>query len=332
MAEVHTSTTAQLPEEVFEELEIVRDPENLYHQTIEHVLHAAQLVGLSHHQKIILAQPQNEIMVHFPVLMDNGHHQLFKGYRVQHNNAIGPYKGGIRFHEEVRLDDVKSLAVLMTMKCAVADVPFGGAKGGIKCNPREMSSKEIERLSRRFCSAISNQIGPDYDIPAPDVGTNEQIMAWFCDTYQEMSPGHQRQDCRRVVTGKPVAVGGSRGRNKATGQGLVNVLMELLPSFGLELEGLTFSIIGFGNVGGWTGRLLEALGAKLVAVLDHTGAIRNTGGIPAIKLWDHVGEHGGVAGFEAAEAIDTETFYRQPVDVLIPAALEQMIGDKEAAW
>ncbi|MEE8155658.1 MAG: Glu/Leu/Phe/Val dehydrogenase, partial [Phycisphaerales bacterium] len=253
-----------LPLAVFEELEIVRDPKNLFHQTIEQVLLAAELVGLAHHQQLMLAQPKNEIMVHFPVLMDDGHHDLFKGYRVQHNNVLGPFKGGIRYHPHVSLDHIKALAVLMTMKCSLVRIPFGGAKGGVKCNPRELSTDELMRVTRRFCSAISNQIGPDYDIPAPDVGTDAQIMAWFADTYAQITPEHDRSDTQRVVTGKPVEMGGSVGRNKATGQGLVYVLQEMLEELEIDLGSLKFSLIGFGNVGGWTARLLGELGASLV--------------------------------------------------------------------
>ncbi len=324
------ASPAHLPSAVFEELEIVKDPANLFHQTIEQVLIAADLIGMRHHQRIIIAQPKNEIMVHFPVLMDDGHHRLFKGYRVQHNNALGPYKGGIRYHPHVSLDDVKALAVLMTMKCSLVKVPFGGGKGGVKCNPRELSAEELKRVTRRFCSAISNQIGPEYDIPAPDVGTNAQIMAWFADTYQLMSPEHTAQDSHRVVTGKPVEMGGSLGRDKATGQGLVDVLQEMLPELGIEISKCTFTLIGFGNVGGWTGRLLTDLGAKMIGVLDHTGAIHNDNGIDAVALWEHVGQTGGVGGFKEAGRISSDEFYALDVDVLIPAALEQMITPKEA--
>jgi glutamate dehydrogenase (NAD(P)+) len=320
-----------LPAAVFEELEIVKDEANLFHQTIEQVLIASELVGLKHHQQIILAQPHNEVMVHFPVLMDDGHHDLFKGYRVQHNNALGPYKGGLRYHPHVSLDDVKALAVLMTMKCSLVRVPFGGAKGGVKCNPRDLSRDELMRVTRRFCSAISNQIGEDYDIPAPDVGTNAQIMAWFADTYAQTNPEHERHDVVRIVTGKPVELGGSLGREKATGQGLVDVLIEMLPELSIDISKMTFSLVGFGNVGGWTGRLLHDLGAKLVAVLDHTGAIHNDGGIDPHVLTDHVVQTGGVGGFPEAERINEETFYGVPVDVIIPAALEQMITPDKAA-
>ena len=319
-------------DEIFEEIGIIRNPQNLYHQTIDHVMRAAELVGMAHHQRIILAQPMNEIMVHFPVLMDDGHHDLFKGYRVQHNNALGPFKGGIRYHPDVSLDDVKSLAALMTMKCSLVHLPFGGGKGGVKCNPRELSSDELQRVTRRFVSAIQNEIGPDYDIPAPDVGTDARVMGWFADTYAQTTPSHEQHDSMRVVTGKPVEIGGSLGRNKATGQGLVDVLVEMLPEIGLDPSRITFSVIGFGNVGGWTARLLTELGARCVAVLDHTGAIREDDGLDVLKLLEHVSKTGGVEGFSQSQAIDVETFYRTPVDVFIPAALEQMIGEREAQW
>lgn len=322
---------AHLPAAVFEELEIVKDSANLFHQTIEQVLIAAQMVGLRHHQQIILAQPHNEVMVYFPVLMDDGHHDLFKGYRVQHNNALGPYKGGLRYHPHVSLDDVKALAVLMTMKCSLVRVPFGGSKGGVKCNPRELSSTELMRVTRRFCSAISNQIGPDYDIPAPDVGTNARIMAWFADTFAQTTPERERHDTLRIVTGKPVEMGGSLGRDKATGQGVVDVLKEMLPELGIDIAKMTFSVIGFGNVGGWTARLLADLGARMVAVLDHTGALYDKAGIDVHGLTEHVNQTGGVGGFREAEAIAEDEFYAVPVDVFIPAALEQMITPEKAA-
>ena len=319
-----------LPEKVFEELEIVRDPANLFHQTIEQVLIAAQLVGLRHHQQIILAQPQNEVMVFFPVLMDDGHHDLFKGYRVQHNNALGPYKGGLRYHPNLHLDDIKALAVLMTLKCSLTRIPFGGGKGGVKCDPRALSRAELMRVTRRFASAISNQIGPDYDIPAPDVGTNAQIMAWFADTYAHMNPERVRHDTLRIVTGKPVEMGGSAGREKATGQGMVDVLKEMLPELEIDIGKMTFSLIGFGNVGGWTGRLLEERGASLLAVLDHTGAIYNDGGIDTHLLAQYTARTGGVFGFPEADPISEREFYAVHVDVLIPAALERMITPEKA--
>ena len=269
-------------------------------------------------------------MVNFPVRMDDNSYRMIKGYRVQHNNALGPYKGGVRYHPDVQLDDVKSLAVLMTMKCSLARVPFGGAKGGVKCDPRSLSRDELRRITRRFTFAISNQIGPDYDIPAPDVGTNAQIMAWFADTYQQMNPEHERQDTARVVTGKPVEFGGSLGREKATGQGLVYVLEELLPELGIDITKMRFSLIGYGNVGSWAGRILHELGATLVAVMDHTGALYSKNGLDTVALAQHCQSTGGVAGFPSADPISTDEFYGVEVDVLIPAALEQMITVERA--
>jgi len=332
---------------VVEELGFPKDPNNLYLQTVMTMLKAAEIIELRHRVKIILAQPKNEIMVHFPVQMDDGHHRLFKGYRVQHNNALGPYKGGIRYHHDVHLDDVKSLALLMTMKCSLVRIPFGGGKGGVKVDPRSVSANEIMRITRRFTTAIANDIGPDYDIPAPDVGTTAQMMAWMADTYQSISgPGARSNDAMRVVTGKPVEIGGSLGREKATGQGVVDVCKEMLPEIGIPISGMRVSILGFGNVGGWAARIFQDLGAKVVAVMDHTGALRNDEGIDCNALADHVRDTGGVAGFDknetltgsgsrssaGATVISEEEFYKTPVDLFVPAALEQMIKEQQSEW
>ena len=327
---------------VFDELGFPKDPNNLYTQTVGTMLHAADMLDLQHRVKIILAQPKNQIMVTFPVRLDDGHHHLFKGYRVQHNNALGPFKGGLRFHPDVHLDDVKALALLMTMKCSLARLPLGGGKGGVKCDPRKLSPDEMERVTRRFTSAIMNDIGPDYDIPAPDVGTNAQHMAWIADTYQ-MSSGRSASDGLRVVTGKPVEVGGSVGREKATGQGVADVMNEILPQIKIPIQGLRFSILGFGNVGSWAARILQDMGATLIAVMDHSGALRCDTGLDAHALSEYSAEHYGVAGFEkskaatdsgrggkGADVISKEDFYSTPVDAFIPAALEQMIGPREA--
>jgi len=314
---------------IFDELGFPIDPNNLYRQTVLCMLQAADMMNLPHQLKIVLAQPKNEIMVHFPVRMDDGEFRLFKGYRVQHNNALGAYKGGLRFHHDVHLDDVKSLAFLMTMKCSLVGVPFGGGKGGIKVDPYKHSKAEMERIVRRFTTAIAHQIGPDYDIPAPDVGSNSQHMAWIADTYAFLSEvgGHQPE---AVITGKPVEYGGSLGREKATGQGVVDTLAEMLPEIGVEMKGCKVSILGYGNVGSWTGRILQDRGAKIIAVMDHTGAIHNESGIDAVALATHCQKVGGVAGFKNADSIDKEEFYRTKVDVFVPAALEQMIQEPEA--
>ena len=313
-------------QEIFRELEEYFDGTNIYYRTIGSVIEAADLVGVPHRLKLILSQPKNEIMMHLPVKLASGKWKLFKGYRVQHNNVLGPYKGGIRYHPEVKLDEVKTLALLMTMKCALTRLPFGGAKGALKIDPQAVSKDELMRVTRRLTSALGNNIGPDYDIPAPDVGTNAQVMAWMADTYINFSETSRRVLAKGVVTGKPLEFGGSNGREKATGQGVVYILEALLPGMGLELKDLSFSLIGYGNVGSWTARLLQRHGTQLRAVLDHGGAIRNESGINAEALARHVAEHGSVAGYPKAEGVSKETFYRTPVDLFIPAALEQMVN------
>ncbi|MDA0990156.1 MAG: Glu/Leu/Phe/Val dehydrogenase [Verrucomicrobia bacterium] len=317
-------------ESVFQELKLRMDPDNVYVQVILAILEAGRSLELPHRLQLILAQPKNEIMVHFPVRMDNGSYRLFKGYRVQHNNVLGPYKGGMRFHQDVHLDDIKALSALMTMKNALVQLPLGGGKGGVQVDPRSLSQDELMRLTRRFTSALGNNIGPDYDIPAPDVGTNAQIMAWMADTYMNLHEPHKRLGGRSVVTGKPLEFGGCAGRDKATGQGLVYVLEEMLPNMGFSFEHLTYSLIGFGNVGSWTGRLLNERGSTLRAVMDHTGAIQLATGINAHELATHVATCGGVKDFPGAEPIDTDTFYSLEVDAFIPAALEQMVNVKRA--
>ncbi|MFW6058622.1 MAG: Glu/Leu/Phe/Val family dehydrogenase [Phycisphaeraceae bacterium] len=321
---------ADSPDSIFAELGFRSDPSDLYQQIMHRMLHGAQMLDLPRHLQLILAQPKNEFMLHFPAQMDDGSYRLFKGYRVQHNNILGPYKGGMRYHPDVSLDHVKALAVLMTMKCALARLPFGGAKGGVQVDPRAMSRDEMMRLTRRFTSAMGDNIGPDHDIPAPDVGTNAQVMAWMADSFINFSSPTRRWTGQAAVTGKPLAFGGSNGREKATGQGLVFVLDELLSELGLEMRGLKFSLIGYGNVGSWAGRLLEERGARLVAVLDHTGAIQHDQGMDAVKLANYVEKQGGVSGYPESEEICEEAFYRRPVDLFIPAALEQMIDADKA--
>lgn len=315
---------------IFGELEVSYSPENVYFQIISAILESSEHLKLPRRLQLMMAQPKNELIVHFPVLMDDGSYRLFKGYRVQHNNVLGPYKGGIRYHRGVSLDHVKALAALMTMKTALMRLPFGGGKGGVKIDPRTLSADELMRMTRRFTSALCPNIGPDYDIPAPDMGTNAQIMAWIADTYVNLAEPENRLGGISVVTGKPIEYGGSHGRDKATGQGLVYVLEELLPETGLDIRKISYSLIGYGNVGSWTGRLLQQHGAKLLTVMDHTGAIVNRQGIDAAALSEHVIKTGGVAGFPASDSITEDEFYSMPVDVFIPAALEQMITEEKA--
>jgi glutamate dehydrogenase (NAD(P)+) len=316
--------------DVLTELGFRYDPGDLYQQTIDAVLHAADLVDVPRYLRLILAQPKNELIVHFPVQFDDGHYQLFKGYRVQHNNILGPYKGGMRFHQSVNLDDIKSLSVLMTMKASLARLPFGGAKGGVQVDPRGCSRDELMRLTRRFTSALGFNIGPGHDIPAPDVGTNAQTMAWLADTYMNINEPEDRMNGLAVATGKPLHFGGSQGREQATGQGLVHVLEVLLPEMNMEFDKVSFSTIGYGNVGSWAARLLTERGAVLRAVMDHTGAIMHERAIDAIDLAHYVESTGGVAGYTQAEAISTEDFYSTQVDLFIPAALEQMVDLEKA--
>ncbi len=330
MGSKNTAAAGQSTRQIIDELEDYYDKDNLYFQTISSVLEAADLLNIPHNVKLMLSQPKNEIMLHCPIQMDDGSWQLFKGYRVQHNNVLGPYKGGIRYHHEVKLDEVKTLALLMTMKCALARLPYGGAKGALKIDPRAVSPRELERVTRRMTAALGNNIGPDYDIPAPDVGTNAQTMAWMADTYINFAESSRKVMAQGVVTGKPLEFGGSAGREKATGQGVVFVLETLLPGIGLELARQSYSLIGYGNVGSWTARLLQARGAQLKAVLDHTGAIINQAGIDAEALAVHVRQTGGVRGYPHAREISEADFYATPVDLFIPAALEQMVDLEHA--
>lgn len=291
---------------------------------------AADLMELDPSIRKILEKTTNEILVHFPVKMDDGRVEVFTGYRVQHNDALGPFKGGLRFHPSVDVDEVRALATWMTWKSALTHIPFGGAKGGIQIDPSNYSTNELEHISRRFTFALSNNIGPEYDIPAPDVNTNAQIMAWILDTYLSTMPPHERQRCTHVVTGKPIEAGGSIGREKATGQGVVYLIQEWARDRKFDLNGATYIVQGFGNVGCWTARLMKPLGAKLLAVEDVTGAIFNAAGLDPDKLADHVKRCGGVAGYPEAREIDHETFLSTQADIFVPAAMENQITGETA--
>ena len=292
---------------------------------------AADLMKLDPDIQKILATTNNEVVVHFPVKMDNGRVKVFTGYRVQHSNVLGPYKGGLRFHPSVNLDEVRALASWMTWKGAVVNIPFGGAKGGINIDPALYSKTELERITRRFTYALGSNIGPEYDIPAPDVNTNAQIMAWILDTYQSTVPPNDRQRTLHVVTGKPVESGGSQGRDKATGQGIVFNIEEWAKSHKFNLKGATYVVQGFGNVGSWTARLLKKHGAKLIAVEDINGAIFNADGIDPIDLYYYTkSDHGSIFGYPKAKKIDHEAFLSTKADIFIPAALENAITEENA--
>lgn len=303
---------------------------SLYENVTEQFNRAADLMGLDPDVRKILAKPMNEVTVMFPVKLDNGHIEVFTGYRVQHSNVLGPFKGGLRYHPMVNIDEVRALATWMTWKTAIADIPMGGAKGGIQIDPAQYSPGELEHVTRRFTFALGNNIGPDYDIPAPDVNTNAQIMAWMLDTYISTIPPAERQRSFHVVTGKPIELGGSVGREKATGQGVVYVIEQWAHDRGVDLSKLTYTVQGFGNVGSWTAKLLKPKGSKLLAVEDHTGAIADPNGIDADKLADYVRKCRGVKGYQHAAAIDHETFLRTRADMFIPAALEGQITAETA--
>jgi glutamate dehydrogenase (NAD(P)+) len=304
---------------------------NVYHVASTQLQRAAEIANIDESVKLILSQPKNEIIVNFPVLMDDGSYQLFKGYRVQHSNILGIFKGGIRFHHEVNLDEVKALASWMTYKSALLQIPFGGAKGGIKMDPTKYSQKELERITRRFTHALGSNIGPEYDVPAPDVGTNSTIMNWMMDTYANTSPHDRKNSVKGVVTGKSIASGGSLGREKATGQGLVFAVSAWAQENNVDLSKCTFSVQGFGNVGSNTARLLQERGAKLVAVIDHTGGICAPNGIDALDLIAYTKTNkGGVAGYSKAESISKLDFFKTKVDIFVPAALEMQITAETA--
>jgi glutamate dehydrogenase (NAD(P)+) len=286
---------------------------------------AADHVGLRDEMREVLRTSYRELTVQVPVRMDDGELTVFSGYRVQHNAARGPYKGGIRYHPDADLDEVRALAALMTWKTAVVDIPYGGAKGGVQCDPTTMSEGEKQRLTRRFTQMISYILGVNRDIPAPDVNTDAQTMAWMMDAYSSRY-GYTPA----IVTGKPVELGGSLGREAATGRGVVFCLGEASRDLGLDLDGATVAIQGFGNVGPWTARLIGELGCRVVAVSDVKGGIHGGHGLDVQALYDHVRETGSVVGAPGTETITNPELLSLDVDVLIPAALDGVINGANA--
>jgi glutamate dehydrogenase (NAD(P)+) len=274
----------------------------------------------------VLRTPTKELTVNIPVQLDDGRLEVFTGYRVQHSLARGPAKGGIRFAPDVTLDEVRALASWMTWKCAVVNIPFGGGKGGVICDPHIMSDQELEKLTRRYTSEIMDFIGPERDVPAPDVNTNEKVMAWMMDTYSM----HQRHTTTGVVTGKPMALGGSRGRPEATGRGCMMVTLKALQVLGIAPEAARVVIQGFGNVGGMAAKLMAAVGFQIVAVVEYDGAVYNAKGLDIAQLQRHRQETGSITGFAGGEDIDkTEALFLN-CDVLIPAATENVITSHNA--
>ncbi|MBK8229633.1 MAG: Glu/Leu/Phe/Val dehydrogenase [Candidatus Eisenbacteria bacterium] len=324
---------------------------NVYKSVERQFNKAAEKMGLDPDVRAILSKTNTETVVNFPVEMDNGEVRMFTGYRVQHNNVLGPYKGGLRFHPEVDINEVRALASWMTWKSAINEIPFGGAKGGITFDPAEVSFRELEHISRRFTYALGNVIGPEYDIPAPDVNTNAQIMAWILDTYLLMQPTHERARCMHVVTGKPIESGGSLGRDRATGQGVVYCIEQWATDNKFDLKGSTYFVQGFGNVGSWTAKLMKPHGAKMVAVADATGNFVCPDGADPDELIAYMDKQArerdelrkarqedkiralgpiGVKGYPGLKEVDKATFLATKADIFVPAALENQITNETA--
>ena len=299
---------------------------SLFEDALKRVDEAAKKLNLDENIYKILRKPKKQVIVSIPVEMDDGTIQVFDGYRVHYNVAMGPAKGGIRYHPNVTLDEVKTLAMWMTWKCAVVNIPFGGGKGGVAVDPHKLSKKELERLTRRYTAEIIDLIGPEVDVPAPDVNTNPQVMAWIVDTYSM----HMRKTVTSVVTGKPVFLGGSRGRKEATGRGIMFIAREAGSVYGVPLKNATVAIQGFGNVGSTAAKLIAAQGAKVVALSDVNGGIYNENGIDVNAALRKVQESGTIVNLPGTKPITNKQLLELNVDFLIPAALENQITKENA--
>lgn len=304
---------------------------SMLENVLEQFNRAADQIDLNPNIRKILAITNTEILINFPVRMDNGEIEIFTGYRVQHNNALGPYKGGLRYHPNVDIEATRALAMWMTWKSSLAGIPYGGAKGGLKIDPSKYSVNELERITRRFTYALGENIGPEHDIPAPDVNTNMQHMAWIADTYMSTKSTPERSRNMHVVTGKPVGSGGLEGRDRATGYGVFLNIKFMTEKNGQELKGKNFIVQGFGNVGYWASLFLENHGAKLIAVQDAFGTIINKKGIRADDLMSYsIANDGSIAGFPAATPIESNQFFGLDCDICIPAALGNQITKENA--
>ncbi len=303
------------------------DEESPFESMMERFRFAAEILELDEGMFQFLASPAKQVIVSVPVVMDSGEIRVFEGYRVIHNNLLGPSKGGIRYAPDVTVDEVKALASWMTWKCAIVNVPFGGAKGGVRCNPRELSKGELERLTRRYTANMLEVFGPDRDIPAPDMNTNEQVMAWIMDTYSMNA--HKTETA--VVTGKPIILGGSQGRKEATGRGVVTVTLAALNKMGMLPNKTTVAVQGFGNVGSISAKLMYEQGAKIIAISDVTGGYYNKNGIDIPEAMEYTENNNGtLEGYENAEKITNEELLQLECDVLIPAAKEDQINRHNA--
>ncbi len=305
----------------------IKDRDNPFESMMLRFQIAAEHLGLDQEVYDVLKTPAKQVIVSLPVTMDDGSIKVFEGYRVIHSTILGPSKGGVRYDMDVNIDEVKALAAWMTWKCAVVDIPYGGAKGGIKCNPREMSAGEVERLTRAFTQAMHDVFGKDRDIPAPDMGTGPREMAWMMDQYSR----NQGMTVNSVVTGKPIVLGGSLGREEATGRGVMISALAAMEKEKINPFKATCAIQGFGNVGSWAAQLLEERGVNIVAVSDLSGAYYNEEGINIKKAMEYRnGNNGSLEGFEGAEKIDPDELLLLEVDVLVPAAIEDVITQQNA--
>ena len=300
---------------------------NPFEVALKQLDEAAKLIKLDKGLHQVLASPKRVLTVSLPVKMDNGEIRVFTGFRSQHNDARGPYKGGIRYHPQVSIDEVKALSMWMTWKCAVADIPYGGGKGGVICNPKEMSIGELERMTRRYAYAIADIIGPHTDIPAPDVYTGGKEMAWIMDTYSALKGNFVQPE---VITGKPIAIGGSLGRNEATGRGLAFTVRESAKKLRLNMKAATVAVQGFGIAGQFAAQLVEEQGATVIAASDSRGGVYNKGGMQVTALRKHKDKTGSVVGFSGAKSISNEELLETECTILIPAALENQITGKNA--
>src|SRR5438093_8322270 len=300
--------------------------ETRFEAMMERFDHAARLLNLDKGLYKVLRNPEKQIITSVPVVRDNGEVEVYTGYRVLYTTSRGPAKGGIRFDLRVTLEEVKALAAWMTWKCALVNIPFGGAKGGVVCDPSAMSMGELERLTRRYTSSIIETLGPDSDVPAPDVNTNERVMAWIMDTYSM----HHRHTVTAVVTGKPVEMGGSLGRREATGRGCMIVTREALKRLGMPIKGTRVAVQGFGNVGSITAQLMEELGLTIVAVSDKSGALYNPKGLRIRELQQHVRQHRFLSEYKEAEHLTNDDLLTLDCDVLVPAATENVITSQNA--
>jgi glutamate dehydrogenase/leucine dehydrogenase len=300
---------------------------NPFEVALKQLDEAAKLIKLDKGLHQVLAHPKRVLTVSLPVKMDNGEIRVFTGFRSQHNDARGPYKGGIRYHPQVSIDEVKALSMWMTWKCAVADIPYGGGKGGVICNPKEMSVVELERMTRRYAYAIADIIGPHTDIPAPDVYTGGKEMSWIMDTYSALKGNFVQPE---VITGKPLAIGGSLGRNEATGRGLAFTVREAAKKLGINMKGATIAVQGFGNAGQFSSQFVAEQGATVIAASDTRGGVYNKAGMDVAALRKHKEKNGSVVGFSGTKSISNEELLETDCTILIPAALENQITGKNA--